>query len=67
VRQYGFPSRLPRYSELLREYEEWLEKLPDSIRMGGSTLVTKLESMGELDGAVGELEAADLPIGWGRD
>jgi hypothetical protein len=73
VRQKGV-SRASRWEdatgtlrELLREYDKWLEKLPDSIRQGGSTLVSKLEAMTELDSALSDLETADLPIGWGKD
>jgi hypothetical protein len=52
---------------LLDEYQQWLDNLPDDIRGSGSALVDKLEAIGELDSPIGELEAADLPQGWGRD
>jgi hypothetical protein len=33
--------------DLLGQYEEWLENLPEGIRSSGSALVEKLEAMGE--------------------
>jgi hypothetical protein len=52
---------------LIEEYDQWLENLPDAIRLAGTALVVKLEEMVQFANAIDELEAADLPIGWGRD
>ncbi len=59
------------------EWREWYENMPENFQV--TALGEKLEEVSELDlfglenaadeidSAVDELEATDLPLGWGRD
>lgn len=56
--------------ELQEEYQDWLDRLPESLESG--TLDDKLQVVCDLDleGALdtlNEAEAVDLPLGYGRD
>src|SRR5246127_3126788 len=48
---------------LQEEYRDWLENLPPNLE--SSALADKLQSIVELD--LEELQAVDLPPGYGRD
>jgi hypothetical protein len=45
------------------EYHAWLDNLPTSLE--GSRLAEKLQAIAELD--LDELQAIDIPRGYGRD
>jgi hypothetical protein len=49
--------------ELQEEYRAWLDELPTNL--DGSPLADKLQVIAELD--LEELQAIDLPRGYGRD
>ena len=48
---------------LQQEYSDWLENLP--LNLENSVLADKLQTIVELD--LEELQAVDLPCGYGRD
>ena len=49
--------------DLQIEYQDWLDNLPGSLQ--GSAVAEKLEAVCEYD--FGDLEALELPLGFGRD
>ena len=49
--------------QLQEHYEEWLEKLPESLH--GTALGAKLEAITELD--LDTLQAVKPPLGFGQD
>jgi len=54
--------------DLHAEYVEWFDRMPESLRDGA--LGEKLAAVAELDLAAAtldELDALDLPLGFGRD
>jgi len=64
------PSRPKRWAaavaaliDLQDEYRAWLDNLPASLE--GSRLAEQLHAVAELD--LGELQAIELPRGYGRD
>jgi hypothetical protein len=48
---------------LQEEYRDWLDNLPPNLE--SSALAAKLQTIVELD--LDELQAVDLPLGYGRD
>jgi len=48
---------------LQNEYCAWFDNLPENLE--GSRLADKLQAITELD--LEELQAVDLPLGYGRD
>ncbi len=50
---------------LQEHYGEWLEKLPESLCLHGTTLGAQLEALTELD--LDALQAVEPPLGCGRD
>ena len=50
---------------LIEHYQEWRESLPENLQEG--TLAEKLDAVIELEGTIDDLEAAELPLGFGRD
>ena len=56
--------------ELQEEYQDWLDSLPENLEQ--SPLGEKLEAMAdlpvdEIEGALDEIDGADLPLGFGTD
>lgn len=56
--------------EVQEEYQEWRDNLPENLQ--GSALGEKLNDVADMDlesarDTVEEAEAADLPLGFGRD
>lgn len=63
-------AALEELEALRQEYEDWKDNLPEGLDQ--SALADKLEAVVEIDfdyaiEIVGEAEAADLPLGFGRD
>ena len=61
---------LTELQSIKEEFEEWKENLPENLQ--GSALGEKLEAVCDLDidyavSIAEEAEAADLPLGFGRD
>ncbi len=52
-------------ADLLDDYEAWRDRLPPSLAEG--TTAERLEALAELRDLVNQLEAAELPRGFGRD
>jgi len=50
---------------LLDQFQEWRDNLPSSL--ANSAMAEALDAMLELRGYVEELQAAELPKGFGRD
>lgn len=50
---------------LIEHYEEWRENLPEPLQDGA--LAEKLDAVIELADHIDDLEAAELPLGFGRD
>ncbi|HLY58252.1 MAG TPA: hypothetical protein VKS60_22010 [Stellaceae bacterium] len=68
----GRRSRPKRWSDavgelrdLVAEYEAWRDNLPPSLEE--SALAEKLDAIIALEGVIDELEAVELPLGYGRD
>jgi len=51
--------------DLVAEYEAWRDNLPPSLEE--SALAEKLDAIIALEGVIDELEAVELPLGYGRD
>lgn len=63
-------SALEDLENLRAEFEQWRDNLPENLQ--GSALGEKLDTVAGLDiqsaiDTVEEAEAADLPLGFGRD
>ena len=52
-------------ADLLDQFQEWRDKLPSSLANGATA--EALDAVLELRGHVEELQAVDLPKGFGRD
>ncbi len=52
-------------ADLLDDYEAWRDSLPPSLADG--VMAERLEALAELRELVDQLEAAELPKGFGRD
>jgi hypothetical protein len=52
-------------ADLLDQFEEWRDKLPSSLV--NSATAEALDAVLELRGHVEDLQAVDLPKGFGRD
>jgi hypothetical protein len=50
---------------MIEEYRDWRENLPEPLQDG--YLADKLDAVIELESAVDALDAAELPLGFGRD
>lgn len=69
-------AALSDLNDIRSEYEDWQSNLPESLSQ--SPVADKLQAvvdldldpdslLSEVDGVIGEAEAADLPLGFGRD
>jgi len=78
--EQGFADGLAEIEELKSEYEDWQSNLPENL--ANSPLGEKLTAVVDLDidfdseieaalddaeSKIGEIEGADLPLGFGRD
>jgi hypothetical protein len=52
-------------ADLVDQFEEWRDKLPSSL--ANSATAEALDAVLELRGHVGDLQAVELPRGFGRD
>src|SRR5215472_8353077 len=62
-RPHRWATAVPALIGLQDEYRAWLDNLPESLE--GSRLAEKLQAIAEFD--LEELEAIELPRGYGRD
>jgi len=61
---------LDELRQLQEEYQEWLDNLPENLE--GCALAEKLEAIievgtGDIEGGLEDAEAAEFPLGFGRD
>jgi hypothetical protein len=63
-------AALEELKEVQQEYQDWYDNMSDNLRSGATG--DKLETITSFDfdidlSVIGEAEAADLPLGFGRD
>jgi len=61
----GPTNPLQTLADLLDQFEEWRDKLPPSL--ANSAMAEALDAMLELRGHVEDLQAVEVPKGFGRD